>query len=456
VLSRSGVRVRAAATAALVVGLAMVVAGFALVLLLDRALRSSAASEAEFLAGQVAVQLAGGSSPAAALRDTAAPLALVQVLGGDGALLATTPALAGRQSLVADRPAPDIESLVEVGGSATDIEDTLVVAARGVATPAGNRVVLVGESLRQAARSAETTRNLLLLGVPVLVLVAGLATYLASGSALRPVERMRTLVADLTDRDLSQRVPVPRVRDEVGRLAVTMNAMLARLQAGQAAQRRFIADASHELRSPLATIVAGLELTRGREARDTARLVAMRDDAARLGGLVEDLLLLARADERGLQPRDDEVDLDELLYAEQLRLRAVTTVRVSVEVTAVRVLGDPDQLTRAVRNVVDNAVRHSAGQIELRLAPGPGGAVLQVGDDGPGIPPDDRERVFDRFVRLDPGRGRAMGGAGLGLAIVAEVMAAHGGRVEIGESRLGGASVELWLPVRVDAPDPRT
>ena len=161
------------------------------------ALRSYAASEAEFRAGRW--RSAGrGSSPAAAC-GTPRPPCGGPGLGGDGALLATTPALAGRQSLVADRPAPDIESLVEVGGSATDIEDTLVVAARGVATPAGNRVVLVGESLRQAARSAETTRNLLLLGVPVLALVAGCrptsrGVGVASGGA------MRTLVADLTDR----------------------------------------------------------------------------------------------------------------------------------------------------------------------------------------------------------------------------------------------------------------
>jgi signal transduction histidine kinase len=223
--------------------------------------------------------------------------------------------------------------------------------------------------------------------------------------------------------------------------------MLARLQAGQAAQRQFVADASHELRSPLSTIVAALDLVHGRDERDAARLAAMRADADRLARLVDDLLLLARADERGLTPRSDEVDLDELLYAEELRLRSTADVAVGMQVEAVRLVGDRSQLGRVVRNLVDNAVRHAGGSIRLGLRRDGADAVLEVADDGPGIPAADRERVFDRFVRLDAGRARAVGGAGLGLAIVAEVVTAHGGRVEALDAPGGGALMRVTLPV---------
>ncbi|MCY7340988.1 MAG: HAMP domain-containing histidine kinase [Pseudonocardia sp.] len=450
---RSGVRVRTAATAALVVALALAVAGVALVLLLDRSLRSVAASQVELVAEQIAVPLAEGESPAEAVRNAGSPVALVQVIGPGSVVLAATAPLAGQAPMVTERPKPDVVVVGETGDLVLDRDDVFVVAARGVATTAGARTIVVAESLDASGRSVEVARNLMLVGGPVLVLVAGGATFVASGRALRPVEAIRARVAGLTDRDLDQRVPVPPVRDEVGRLAVTMNAMLGRLQAGQSAQRQFVADASHELRSPLSTIVAGLDLVRGRDGPDTARIAAMRADAERLTRLVDDLLLLARADERGLSPRAEEVDLDEVLYAEQLRLRSTAEVQVSVDVEAVRVVGDRAQLSRVVRNLVDNAARHCAGEIALGLRRVEHGAVLEVADNGPGIPVAERSQVFGRFVRLDAGRGRGAGGAGLGLAIVAEVVRAHRGRVEVLDGPRGGALFRVWLPA-APAPDP--
>ena len=276
-------------------------------------------------------------------------------------------------------------------------------------------------------------------------------TWVSVGRALRPVEAIRARVA--TTRDPSVRVPVPPARDEVGRLAETMNEMLARLQARQAVQRRFVADASHELRSPLATIATGLELlARGDADRDT--VTALRGETARLGRLVDALLLLARADESGLRPRFEDVDLDEVAEAE--RLRPAGRIVPRIEAGHVRVVGDRGQLAQVVRNLVDNACRHARSTVVVSVRRDGRGeyAALDVADDGPGVPTDQRARVFERFVRLDDARARADGGAGLGLAIVAEVVAAHGGTVDVVGSPLGGALFRVRLPLPPEQPEP--
>lgn len=279
------------------------------------------------------------------------------------------------------------------------------------------------------------------------MLVAGAATYAFSGRALRPVEAIRARVAALTEHDLASRVPEPYARDEVGRLARTMNGMLARLEAGQTAQRRFVADAGHELRSPLATIIARLELgqRRGPVAGD---VTAMLPEAHRMNRLVDDLLLLARADEKGLLPRRDDVDVDELAETEATRVRGSGDLRVRAETEPVRVTGDRVQLSRMLGNLVDNAARYATSRVTLRVRAEGRDAVVEVVDDGPGIPPADRSRVFERFVRLDEGRARDVGGSGLGLAIVAEVVAAHGGRVEAHSAPGGGALLAVRLPAQ--------
>ena len=246
----------------------------------------------------------------------------------------------------------------------------------------------------------------------------------------------------MSEKDLAERVPVPVARDEVGRLAETMNGMIARLESAQKVQRRFVADASHELRSPLATIGAGLELL---QDSDPGTVRTLRGETERLGRLVDDLLLLARADERGLQPRRDEVDLDELVEAERARPYE-DGVRTEVRTEPVRVVGDRGQLVRVLRNLVDNAHRHAGAQVVVTLGRDGDQAALDVADDGPGVPADDRSRIFERFVRLDDARARADGGSGLGLAIVAEVVAAHDGKVWVEENPGGGALFRVRLP----------
>lgn len=450
---RAGVRARAAATAAAVVTLALVAAGVAQVVLLERSLRSAAEATAFELTEHVAARLAR-DGPAEAVRALHSTLDLVQVLDESGATVAASAPLVGQAPLSSARPVPGEVVTEEIVSPPIDPDDTLVVAVRGIMTPDGPRTVLAAVTLNGVDNSVRTAENLLWLGVPALVLVTALATFAATGRALRPVEAIRARVAAMSDRDLDQRVPVPATRDEIGRLATTMNALLARLQGAQSVQRQFIADASHELRSPLATITAGLDLVHSRNDRDAARLTAMREEAQRLDRIIDDLLLLARADERGLSPRSADVDLDELVYTEQLRLREISRLQIDVDVVAVRIRGDRSQLARMLRNLVDNAVRHSNGRIAIRLRPQAGGAVLEVADDGPGVPVADRDRIFTRFVRLDTARDRAAGGTGLGLAIVAEVVAAHGGGVEVLDHPGGGALFRVRLPGRPPSATP--
>jgi signal transduction histidine kinase len=270
------------------------------------------------------------------------------------------------------------------------------------------------------------------------------------------VEAIRVRVAEISASDLAERVPVPEHRDEISALAVTMNAMLSRIESGQAAQRRFVADASHEIRSPLATVISALEVGVAHPQLLNPQLASttLLPEAHRMQSLVEDLLLLARADERGLALRHDDVDLDDLVAAETARLQRETALAIHIDVTPVRVLGDAGTMSRVVRNLLDNAARHAYSRIDVVAHPSGGHAEFTVSDDGPGIPAPDRLRVFDRFVRLDTGRARSGGGTGLGLAIVAEIVAAHGGSIRIDERAGGGTLAIVQLPV-AKSPDSR-
>jgi len=226
-----------------------------------------------------------------------------------------------------------------------------------------------------------------------------------------------------------------------------MNAMLERLETGSDRQRRFVGDASHELRSPLATIRAAHEIaTLHPDSRDwTATSRDVLAELDRLDHLVADLLVLARVDEHGLSRRTVDVDLEDLLNDEADRLRKLGKITVTVAAPPVRIQGDPVQLARALRNLADNAARHAESHIDLRLQTVGENATVEVEDDGPGIPEADRERVFERFVRLDQSRTRTSGGSGLGLAIAREITTAHGGSLNV-EAGARGARLVLRLP----------
>jgi signal transduction histidine kinase len=228
-----------------------------------------------------------------------------------------------------------------------------------------------------------------------------------------------------------------------------MNRMLDRLERAHVRERRFVADASHELRSPIAAIRQHAEVALAHpELADGLPSVA-HAESLRMQSLVDDLLLLAQADEDRAELRRRPVDVDDLVLAEAHRLREAGTTDVDTRgVSAARVHGDPAALRRVLRNLVDNAVRHARRRVGLSLGERDGWAVLHVDDDGPGVPVADRSRVFERFVRLDDARPNTDGGTGgLGLAIVAEVVAAHGGAVELGDAPSGGARVTVRLPL---------
>ncbi|AWZ05488.1 MULTISPECIES: HAMP domain-containing sensor histidine kinase [unclassified Streptomyces] len=285
----------------------------------------------------------------------------------------------------------------------------------------------------------------LLAGAPPLIAFSALLAWWVTGHALRPVTAIRTELAAVTASELNRRVPDPGGADEIARLARTVNATLDRLERSDARQRQFTADASHELRNPLAAVRSRLEVALRDPDRES--VAAALADTERLQRIAADLLLLARLD-GGPAPRTEPVDLA-LLAAEDVARRPEPRVALRLDARApVPAAGDPARLERALANLVDNALRYARTEVTVRAgADGDGWAVLEVADDGPGIPEADRDRVFERFVRLDADRGRTSGGTGLGLAIAREIARAHGGDVRALPAPAGRAGARLVLRV---------
>lgn len=399
------VRVRATLVAVVAVAVALVAGGAALVLGLRTELSNDVRDAARTRAQEIArVIEAGRGVPAPRVADPDEEF--LQVVAADGTVVAASGNVEGQPAYADLRP----------GGTATvDTpldEDPFLVVAVGARDGERELVVLDGRTPAGVAEATTTVTHLLLIGVPVLLLLSAAATWTAVGRALRRVAR------------------------------------------AEDAQRRFVSDASHELRSPVATVRQHAEVALAHPGRtDTAALAGtVREEAVRMQRLVDDLLLLARADENAAGVVGRSVDLDDLVLEEVRRLRAASTgLRIdSTGVGAARVTGDVEALRRLVRNLGENAARYAHARVVFTLADdGDGRVRLTVEDDGPGIPLADRERVFGRFVRLDESRARAAGaaGSGLGLAIVAEVAAAHRGTVTVeAADGPGGARFVVVLP----------
>ena len=280
----------------------------------------------------------------------------------------------------------------------------------------------------------------------LLTLLAMGATWLLTGRALRPVEAITRRVDEIATAGSGERVPVPPTHDEIGHLARTVNTMLDRLDAAAVTQRRFVADASHELRSPLAVIRTEAEVALAHPAHTdwptTTRNVL--DETHRLEGLVSDLLVLAQRDDGRPLDRSAAADVDDVVHTEAARLR-----RVPVDTSGVlagRVQAQPTDVARVVRHLLDNAARHATTMVRVSVRPEGDHVVLTVDDDGAGVPEAERARIFERFARLEESRSRDEGGAGLGLAVVASVVAALDGSVSVGEAPLGGARFTVRLP----------
>jgi signal transduction histidine kinase len=436
------VRVRMTAAVVLVVGLAMLGGALALVTLMTTTLTNEVVSTAR-LRGADVVELLVAEGVQEALPRGNTEDSAVQILDASGSVIGASANLAGQGPVVTLAPGEWTRTRLRTTDDAFDA----VVAAIGA--PDRRQTVLVARSLEPVTEATAVVTGLLAVGLPLLVLVVGATAWLVIGRALRPVEIMRREVDEISLRALDRRIPVPATADEIARLAVTMNRMLDRLERGQTRQRQFVSDTSHELRSPIAAIRQHAEVAMAHPARTTIAELAetVLAEDLRLQRLVDDLLLLTRVDEGTLELTRREVDLDDLVFEEAARLRGASGLEVdTAAVSAGRVNGDAMGLGRVLANLAENAARHARTRVGFSLSESDAVVRLRVDDDGPGIPQHERQRVFERFVRLDAARARDAGGSGLGLAIVAELVAAHGGRTTISESPEGGARVEVILP----------
>lgn len=330
-------------------------------------------------------------------------------------------------------------------GPARPNPDDAVEVTRTVPTKWGNLTIHAVSPLAEIDRSVGALSGALWLGLPMLVFAAGAMTWVITGQALAPVAAMTRRVRELSSTNLDARVPVPPTEDEVALLARTMNDMLERLEVAALKQRQFVSDASHELRSPVASIRTQLE-TALRYPDDVdwpsiARTVLAEDD--RLDHLVGNLLAMARLEEGRFGPRGD-VDLDDLVMGQRGRLSGVQLDLSGV--SAGRVWGNREELTSVVRNLLDNGVRHASSLVSVTVREEGPWVVLSVSDDGAGVPAEDRSRIFQRFARLQEGRARDDGGTGLGLALTRRIVEHHGGRIHVEESDLGGARFVVSLP----------
>jgi signal transduction histidine kinase len=441
---------RSALAAGAVVAVVSVLAGGILLVTARGILIDNVNTAVNDRVGQVIAAVSDGNAAAlaAVLRPSARERTVVQVLDPAGQVVAASDAVNGYPAMSRLRPkAGDRLREKRRLEFARDEQFRIVVA--GVKTAAGLQTVLVAESMDAVDDGTEAIIAALVIGLPLLAALVGLATFLFVGRSLRPVEAMRRQAATITSTNLHARLPVPAVDDEVAALASTMNTMLDRIETASAVQRRFVADASHELRSPLATIHANVDLLGAAalpepSARSVHRIQA---ESTRMARLVDDLLLLARIDDHALRMRHGDVDLDDLVYAERERVAVEhPALRVEGAVEPVRVAGDPDQLHRVLRNLVDNAVRHARKTVTISLTTDDHEGHVVVGNDGPPIAAEDRIKIFDRFVRLDDSRSRLDGGAGLGLPIARDIVAAHGGTISV-DDLAEGAALRIRLPI---------
>ncbi|MFE2049459.1 sensor histidine kinase [Streptomyces sp. NPDC059459] len=465
------VRARATLGATLVVAVALVAAGTAVLLSLRSNLLGEAGTQAERSAREVATELAVGTPYGELSLDV--DDRPVQIVDEDGTLVAASEdlerisgtgvgAVQPQPAATGDEDGDDDgddsgdgsgESLEpgEIGARTTVSDGSATIdgdpqdyrfAAVPVETPEQGRLtVWAGAPLSAEHGAVNTALTVMLIGFPLLLAVVGWVTWMVTGRALRPVEGIRREMAAITaSEDLARRVPVPGTHDEVARLASTTNETLSALEASVDRQRRFVADASHELRSPIASLRTQLEVAAAHP--ELLDLDGAVEDTVRLQRLAADLLLLARLD-AGERPADARVDLAAL--AREEGGRAGVSVRAQ-GAGDVAVAGSRGQLGRVLANLLDNAQRHARSAVEVSVRRDGELAVLAVADDGEGVPAADRERIFERFVRLDAARSRDDGGAGLGLAIARDVAVRHGGTLTVHDAPAGGALFELRLP----------
>ncbi len=369
-----------------------------------------------------------------------------QLLDADGALVASTGNVA-EEAIPVDPPTGESQQQMTTSDIPLE-DDNYRILVRRVETAGEPGLLIVGENIDDLDDAVRNLAFTLAGLIPLVAAALGVVVWWLVGRTLQPVEQIRREVAEISLERLDRRVPDPETGDEIDRLASTMNAMLDRLESSNDRLQRFVADASHELRSPLTRIRSTVEVdlsTGDPDLESTCRSVL--EETVAMQQMVDDLLFLARHDDPHALPRHQPVDLDVVVDAEVERLREETGTTVDMTgVSAGLVDADRSQMSRLVRNLLNNAARHARTRVVVALGHHDGRVRLIVDDDGAGVADEDRDRIFERFTRLDEARAASTGGTGLGLAIARDITVAHGGTIRCASAPGGGARFEVDLP----------
>jgi signal transduction histidine kinase len=446
----SSVRGRSTLQAMVAVAVAMAVGSLLLLWAFRGQLESNLAASLQTEADARVARLESGAAPADLIASTQEE-AMVWI----GTPAGETVAVGGGIQPV-ENPVPtvigtavtkELKFLETDHGAGEEVEQHELLLTSAV-TSDGGLVVVTGAETETINKSIAGLAKLMLFAIPGMTALVGLLAWVTVGRTLEPVELIRTQALSISGQSLGERVPVPTNSDEISSLAIGMNEMLDRLEAHEHSGRQFTADASHELKSPVANVRAMVDTASIDDPAWPQLQRQLANETDRLRDLVDNLLFLASAN-AGQSSEQRSVDLDELLFAEAEILSA--TGKVVVDLGGVEpavIKGSPRDIARLVRNLVDNAARHARTRVLLSVHSTGGGVELIVGDDGVGVPVEDRQRVFERFTRLDHARAREDGGSGLGLSIVRSVADAHNATVTVGESPLGGAEFGVHFPQR--------
>ena len=455
-MRRAPIRLRVAAAFAVAMAVVLVLTGSILYVRLGQHLAAAIDKQLQVRAQDLGVIV---SEPGAGLGSTGGIRffergeSYSQLLDGDGRVIEASPPLGNESLLTADELRRALEGSIFTN---RDFVPGLDEPSRILATPIMLNeemlVLVVGQTREERAETLRSLRNELLVAGPLALVLATVAGYLLAGLALRPVDSMRRRAASISAETPGERLPVPSTGDEIERLGRTLNEMLERLEAALQREREFVADAGHELRTPLALLRTELELALRHGGSPEELRMALRsssEEVDRLVQLAEDLLLIARTEEGRLALRTETLDGAELLQSVARRFewraqesgRRLTAVP---ETSSLEFVADRIRLEQALGNLVENALRYGAGDVELSALTADGVVELHVTDQGAGFPPEFLERAFERFTRPDAARPR--GGTGLGLSIVRVIAEAHGGTAHAANREDGGSDVWIALP----------